>query len=55
MRRNDEDSIIRSISGKNIWNVSPRRKRSHSGGKWEIVGTVVKFEHCEEQQEVLGL
>ena len=32
-----------------------RRKRSYSGGEREMVEVVVKFEHYEEQQKVLGL
>jgi len=35
--------------------VTSRRKKSYSGGEWKMVEAVVKFEHCEEQQKVLGL
>jgi len=27
MMRNDEDSMIRNISDKNIWNISSKRKK----------------------------
>ena len=49
--RNDENSIIRGISNKNIRNISLERKSS----RWEMMMIVVKFKLCRKQQKVTEL
>ena len=36
MMKNGEDSMIRYIPNKNIWNISLERKRDYFSSEWEV-------------------
>ena len=55
MMRNDEDSMIRNISNKNIWNISPERKKDSWNSSWDQTLEVVEESGRVRRTNTTGL